>query len=98
MQDEVADLAIELIALYQPVATDLRFIRSCMEISYDFSRFGRYSYDIVDVLEAMGSVSDCDRSNVLKTSSTVQQMILLSINAFESKDKNASQKLYQWTM
>ena len=33
MQDEVADLAIELIARYQPVATDLRFIRSCMEIA-----------------------------------------------------------------
>jgi phosphate transport system protein len=55
MQDEVSDLSIELIARYQPVATDLRFIRSCMEIAYDFSRFGRYSYDIVDVLETMGS-------------------------------------------
>jgi phosphate transport system protein len=32
LQDEVADLAIELIARYQPVATDLRFIRSCMEL------------------------------------------------------------------
>jgi len=53
-QEEVADLAVELIARYQPVAGDLRFIRSCMEISYGFSRFGRYSYDIVDVLETMG--------------------------------------------
>ena len=60
LQDEVADLAIELIARYQPVATDLRFIRSCMEIAYGFSRFGRYAYDIVDVLETMGSVADCD--------------------------------------
>jgi phosphate transport system protein len=33
MQDEVADLAVELIACYQPVATDLRFIRSGMEIA-----------------------------------------------------------------
>ncbi|NAL78402.1 PhoU domain-containing protein, partial [Nitrososphaera sp. AFS] len=41
LQDESSDLAIELIARYQPVATDLRFIRSCMEISYGFSRFGR---------------------------------------------------------
>ncbi|MGB7956550.1 MAG: PhoU domain-containing protein, partial [Candidatus Nitrosopolaris sp.] len=51
---EVADLAIESIARYQPVAGDLRFIRSCMEISYGFSRLGRYSYDIVDVFETMG--------------------------------------------
>ena len=27
LQDETADLAIELIARYQPVATDLRFFR-----------------------------------------------------------------------
>jgi phosphate transport system protein len=36
LQEEVADLAIELIARYQPVATDLRFIRSSMEIAYGF--------------------------------------------------------------
>src|SRR5215204_3140276 len=50
LQDEVGDLAIELIARYQPVATDLRFIRSCMEIAYGFSRFGRYADDTVDAL------------------------------------------------
>ena len=95
MQDEVSDLSIELIARYQPVATDLRFIRSCMEIAYDFSRFGRYSYDIVDVLETMGSISDCDKSYVLQMSNTVREMIHLSIDALQSRDRNAAQKLYE---
>jgi phosphate transport system protein len=95
MQEEVSDLSIELIARYQPVATDLRFIRSCMEIAYGFSRFGRYSYDIVDVLETMGSISNCDKSYVLEMSNTVREMILISINALQSRDKNAAQKLYQ---
>ena len=95
MQDEVSDLSIELIARYQPVATDLRFIRSCMEIAYDFSRFGRYSYDIVDVLETMGSISDCDKSYVLQMSNTVREMIHLSIEALQSRDRNAAQKLYE---
>ena len=40
-QSKVTDLATELIIRYQPVATDLRYIRSCMEIAYGFSRFGR---------------------------------------------------------
>ena len=48
LQDEVSELTIELIARFQPVATDLRYIKSCMEISYGFSRFGRYAYDIID--------------------------------------------------
>jgi phosphate transport system protein len=95
LQEEVSDLAIELIARYQPVASDLRFIKSCMEISYGFSRFGRYSYDIVDVLETMGSVSDCDKSAVLEMSKTVSEMIALSLQTLQSRDKNAVEKLYQ---
>ena len=95
LQEEVADLAIELIARYQPVATDLRFIRSCMEISYGFSRFGRYAYDIVDVLETMDSISDCDKSTVLDMAGTVREMIHLSLQSLRSRDKDASQKLYQ---
>jgi phosphate transport system protein len=95
LQEEVADLAIELIARYQPVASDLRFIKSCMEISYGFSRFGRYSYDMVDVLEAMGSISDCDKSAVLEMSKTVREMIVLSLQTLQSRDKNAAEKLYR---
>ena len=95
LQEEVSDLAIELIARYQPVASDLRFIKSCMEISYGFSRFGRYSYDIVDVLETMGSISDCDKSAVLEMAKTVRGMILLSLQALQSRDKSAGEKLYR---
>ena len=95
LQEEVADLAIELIARYQPVAGDLRFIRSCMEISYGFSRFGRYSYDIVDVLETMGYIFDCDKVAVLEMEKKVREMILLSVAALQSRDKDAASKLYE---
>ena len=94
-QEEVADLAIELIARYQPVAGDLRFIRSCMEIAYGFSRFGRYSYDIVDVLETMGYIFDCDKVAVLEMAKKVREMILLSVAALQSRDKDAASKLYE---
>jgi phosphate transport system protein len=94
LQEEVADLAIELIARYQPVAGDLRFIRSCMEISYGFSRLGRYSYDIVEVLETMGYIFDCDKAAVLMAKK-VREMILLSVAALQSRDKNAASKLYE---
>ena len=95
LQDETADLAIELIARYQPVATDLRFIRSCMEIAYGFSRFGRYAYDIVEVLETIGPILDCDKSAVLGMASTVREMIVLSVHSLELHDKSADAKLYQ---
>lgn len=95
LQDEVSDLAIELIARYQPVASDLRFIRSCMEIAYGFSRFGRYAYDIVDVLDTMGSIGECDKTPVLEMSATAREMIKLSVHALHSRDKNAAQQLYR---
>ena len=89
---KVGDLAIELIARYQPVATDLRFIRSCMEIAYGFSRFGRYAYDIVDVLETMGSIANCDKSAVLEMSCTVREMIRISVQASAVKRQKMQQK------
>jgi phosphate transport system protein len=93
-QSKVADLATELIMRYQPVATDLRFIRSCMEIAYGFSRFGRYAYDIVEVLETMGSIHKCDKSRVMETSNLASEMIRLSINALQTKEKETASKLY----
>jgi phosphate transport system protein len=95
MQDEIADLAIELIARYQPVATDLRFIRSCMEIAYGFSRYGKYSFDIVEVLETIGPVTECEKGAVLMMANTIREMILLSINGLQARDKTIAEKLYE---
>jgi len=94
LQDEVTELAVELIARYQPVATDLRFVRSCMEISYGFSRFGRYAYDIMDIIGTMGSLSHCDKNPVLEMANAAREMIHLSVKALQSQDKNAAEKLY----
>src|SRR2546430_9741557 len=66
LQDEVSELAIELIARYQPVASDLRFIKSCMEVAYGFSRFGRYAHDISDVLGIFGDLSRSEERRVGK--------------------------------
>jgi phosphate transport system protein len=95
LQDEATELAMELIARYQPVATDLRFIRSCMEISYGFSRFGRYAYDIMDIIGTMGSIAHCDKTPVMEMAATAREMIHLSIKALQTKDKDAAQKLYE---
>jgi phosphate transport system protein len=95
LQDEATELAMELIARYQPVATDLRFIKSCMEISYGFSRFGRYAYDIMDIIGTMGSISHCDKTPVMEMAGTAREMIHLSVKALQTKDKDAAEKLYQ---
>lgn len=94
LQEEVTELAVELIARYQPVATDLRFIRSCMEISYGFSRFGRYAYDIMDIIGTMGPLSHCDKAPVLEMANAAREMIHLSVSALRNQDKDAATRLY----
>ena len=86
LQDEVSELAVEIIARYQPVATDLRFIKSCMEVSYGFSRFGRYAHDISDVIGIFGDLSGCDRDAVQKAGAQAKEMIRVSIKAFTERD------------
>ena len=51
---EVEDLIFDMLLKYQPVADDFRMIRSSTEISYAFSRFGRYAYDITQVRDLFG--------------------------------------------
>ena len=85
LQDDVSELAIDIIARYQPVATDLRFVKAALEIAYGFSRFGRYAYDIADVLE-LGDLAGCDKSTVEITSKTTKEMIRMSVDAFANRD------------
>ncbi len=86
LQDDVSELAVDIIARYQPVATDLRFINAAMEIAYGFSRFGRYAYDIADVLELCGDLTNCDKSTIELTSKTTKEMIRMSVDAFANRD------------
>jgi phosphate transport system protein len=94
LQEEVSDLAFELIARYQPVATDLRHIRSCLEVSYVLSRFGGYGYEIVEFLDMIGSISKCDKIVVTEAANVTSEMISLSMNALDFKNKQTSDKLY----
>jgi phosphate transport system protein len=93
LQEETSELAIDLIARYQPVATDLRYIRACMEISYGFSRLGRYALDIIEVLEMFGDLSGCDHSEVELTAKTTKEMIRMSIDAFAHKDVDLAKRV-----
>lgn len=90
---EVEELGVDLLARYQPVATDLRFIKSCLEIAYGFSRFGRYAYDISQVLEIYGDLSACDKSVIHELSEKVTNMIERSIQSFKTRDTELARSL-----
>jgi phosphate transport system protein len=90
---QVSDLSMELIARFQPVASDLRFIKACFEISYGFYRFGRYALDIVEVLDIFGDLSKCDHKAVVETARNTQKMIRMSVDAFARRDVDLARRI-----
>jgi phosphate transport system protein len=95
LEDEVGDIATEIVARYQPVAKDLRFIRASMEIAYIFWRSGRYSYDIVNTIEELPVGSDCDKTAVMEMSSLVRKAMELSLLSLRTRDESIAEKLYE---
>ncbi len=90
---QVSELSMELIARYQPVASDLRYIKACFEISYGYFRYGRYAHDISEVLEMFGDLGECDHTSVIETARKTQEMIRMSIDAFTRKDVELAKKI-----
>ena len=90
---QVSDLSMEMIARYQPVATDLRFLKACLEISYGFFRYGRYALDITQVMDMFGDLSKCDRTSVVETAHKTQEMIRMSVEAFARRDVEMARRI-----
>ncbi len=93
LDDQVSETSIELIARFQPVASDLRYIKACMEISYGFYRYGRYAHDIMEVLETFGDLTKCDPTVVEGAAGKTEEMIKLSVEAFAKQDVDLAMKI-----
>lgn len=90
---EVEDLTFEMLLKYQPVARDFRFIRSSIEISYAFLRFGRYAYDISLVRDSFGDTSGCGNSDLRATLVMVEHMIQEAVHSFATMDMERAQHI-----
>jgi phosphate transport system protein len=95
LEDEVGDIATEIVARYQPVAKDLRFIRASIEIAYIFWRSGRYSYDIINTIEDIPIDQNCDKTAVLEMSSLVRKAMGLGLSSLRTRDETTVEKLYE---
>ena len=93
LYDQVGDLTFDMILRYQPVASDLRLIRSSIEISYGFTRFGRYAYDITVVRDIYGDLSECKNEVIYTISGEIKHMISLAIQCFATLDLEKAKQL-----
>jgi len=93
--DDVEEKVVELIARYQPVASDLRVIKSSMKIAYDLARLGRYAYDIVQVLDLINGGKAADRPFLEKMSEKVLAMMRLSFKTLRTRDVQVARQLIE---
>lgn len=84
IHDEVVELAMEAIARFNPVATDLRLLRTAMEAAYDLYRIARYAYDVAETAEALGV--KCPTERVEKTTQVVKEMTQKAVGMILRRD------------
>ena len=89
MADKVEDKTFELIVRFQPVASDLRTIKSYMKIGYDFARYGRYALDISIINDQLDGLKECDvwvQDYITEMSEKVLSMVKISVDSLRKYD------------
>lgn len=89
MADKVEDETFQLIARFQPVASDLRTIKSYMKIGNDFARYGRYALDISFINDQLSGLKQCEawtRDYINEMSEKVLSMVKISIDSLKKQD------------
>ena len=89
MANKVEDETFQLIARFQPVATDLRTIKSYMKIGNDFARYGRYALDICIINDQLSGLKECEawtRDYINEMSEKVLSMVKKSVDSLKKQD------------
>ena len=92
IMDETSELAVQLIARFQPVASDLREIKSAIQVSYDFSRIGRYAANIAEIAKMIPE-EGCDFTSIRELSQIVLEMVREAGKAYLNKDLKKADEL-----
>jgi phosphate transport system protein len=98
MADKVEDRAFELITRFQPVASDLRAIKSYMKIGYDFARYGRYALDISYINDQIHGLKECKldiKESIEEMGDKVLQMVKISVDALRKHDIDLARTITQ---
>jgi phosphate transport system protein len=88
LADQVEDKAVEIMLKFQPVASDLRMVKTFTRISYDLARLGRYALDIAYVNKRFNEIRGCDewiREYVKGLGQKFTSMVELSLASIKAK-------------
>jgi len=88
LEIEIDELCMRLLALQQPVASDLRFITSAMQIASELERVGDLAVNIAEVsLDLLKLPPLKPLIDIPRMASLAQGMVKDSLNAFVNRDQ-----------
>ena len=94
MELEIDEECLKLLALYQPVAEDLRFLAAGMHINGELERVGDHA---VNIAERALFLSDCDpvpiTSQLRSMSQAAMKMVRVSLDAFVNHDADSAREV-----
>ena len=96
MEESIEDIAFEIMVRFQPVASDLRILKSYVKIGYDFQRYGRYALDISQIYEKLGGIRELSpsfRKIIEDMASETLDMVRLSIQSLKNHNYELANKL-----
>ncbi|MGD8412850.1 MAG: phosphate signaling complex protein PhoU [Candidatus Latescibacterota bacterium] len=94
MENQVEEECLKILALYQPVATDLRFIITALKVNNDLERIADLA---VNIAERAKRLAEMDPNplpeSINKTVSNVQAMVRDSLNSLVNMDSQLARKV-----
>ena len=94
MEHQIETMCMNLLALQQPIASDLRMIATCLKILTDIEREADQCADICEIL-TVGELNSNSLaiSHVVKMLETARDMFRRSMDVFISRDVDAAKQI-----
>ncbi len=93
MEIEIDDAATRLLALEQPVASDLRLITAAIKINSDLERMGDTAVRIAERASFLVHQPALDFVDIRRMASLAQEMVRKSLDAFVKKDSDLARSV-----
>ena len=94
LEREIDQMALDLLAMEQPMAIDLRFILSVIRINADLERVGDQAVNIAVRVREMGAFANIDLPvDIPKLASLAAAMVRKALEAFIEADADAAESV-----
>jgi phosphate transport system protein len=94
MENQVEEECLKILALYQPVATDLRFIITALKVNNDLERIADLAVNIAERAKRLAEMDPNPLPESINNSvSNVQAMVRDSLNSLVNMDSQLARKV-----